>query len=369
MGPVFAGPCLHPCMKDCGTGLSSRTGYKVMRYFRMRHSRPSPGSPAPSSAIDRPDHQASHRARIRATRWLNPSCAMLRPSLRAKRSNPVLRHKAEDWIASSLALLAMTEERGPVSERGAEAAFGGDGAALVRHHRALDRAEQRDVPAGVVVEAGAGHSTSAAALTRRREGEVLPDQDRVDGAVADPLQRDHTAMQAGLQGVITAEQHRYLRHVEFAALLEILERAAADRQALLRTGFAEAIEQAGDIAHPRGRRQRVAVADGIADAIGELRADEPAVVIGARPLAAAGREVVEHQPVRFAGRAAALQGEVQELRSPFEAAVGAAEYVVGVHLLRVQVDRERAAAAADEGADQPVRPDLAVDANSHAPCG
>src|SRR5216684_454791 len=31
MGPVFAGPCLHPCMKDWGTGLSSRTGYKVMR--------------------------------------------------------------------------------------------------------------------------------------------------------------------------------------------------------------------------------------------------------------------------------------------------------------------------------------------------
>src|SRR3979490_3641582 len=100
--------------------------------------------------------------------------------------------------------------RGPMSERGAEAAFGGDGAALVGTDRALDRAEQCDVPAGVVVEAGAGHRTGAAALARRREGEVLPDQDRVDGAVADPLLGDHAAMQAGLQGVITAEQHRYL---------------------------------------------------------------------------------------------------------------------------------------------------------------
>src|SRR5712691_3381599 len=138
--------------------------------------------------------------------------------------------------------------RGPMSERGAEAAFGGDGAALVGHDRALDRAEQCDVPAGVVVEAGAGHSTGAAAFARRREGEVLPDQDRVDGAVADPLQRDHAAMQAGLQGVVAAEESRHPGHVEFAALLEILQRAAADPQALRRTGFAEAVEYAGDIA-------------------------------------------------------------------------------------------------------------------------
>jgi len=54
-----------PCMKDWGTGFSSRTGYKVMRCFRMRYLQPSPGSRSSSNTIDRPDHQASHRARRR----------------------------------------------------------------------------------------------------------------------------------------------------------------------------------------------------------------------------------------------------------------------------------------------------------------
>src|SRR3984885_7441307 len=53
MGPVFFGPCLHPCLKDQGSGLSRPTGYKVMRCFRFRHTRPSPKSrlvihPAPT---------------------------------------------------------------------------------------------------------------------------------------------------------------------------------------------------------------------------------------------------------------------------------------------------------------------------------
>jgi hypothetical protein len=48
-----------------GTGFSFRTGYKVMRCFRMRYLQPSPGSRSSSITIDRPDHQASHRARRR----------------------------------------------------------------------------------------------------------------------------------------------------------------------------------------------------------------------------------------------------------------------------------------------------------------
>jgi len=52
-------------MKDWGTGFSFRTGYKVMRCFRMRYLQPSPGSRSSSITIDRPDHQASHRARRR----------------------------------------------------------------------------------------------------------------------------------------------------------------------------------------------------------------------------------------------------------------------------------------------------------------
>ena len=68
-------------------------------------------------------------------------------------------------------------------------------------------------------------------------------------------------------------------------------------------------------------------------------------VPGVRPLHAAGHKVVQQQPVRFAGRAAALQGEIEELRSPFEAAIAAGKHVIGVDLLRAQIDRQPAGAA------------------------
>src|SRR6266571_3693568 len=44
-------------------------------------------------------HVFTASPRIRATRWLNPSCALLRPSLRAERSNPS-GHSKKEWIAS-----------------------------------------------------------------------------------------------------------------------------------------------------------------------------------------------------------------------------------------------------------------------------
>jgi hypothetical protein len=108
-----------------------------------------------------------------------------------------------------------------MSERGAEAALGANGAALVRHHRALDRAEYRDVLAGLVVEAGTRHRADGAAAARRCKRKVLPDQHGVDGAVTYPLLRDHAAMQVGLQAVVAAEEGRHSGDVEFAALLEI----------------------------------------------------------------------------------------------------------------------------------------------------
>src|SRR5882672_1675017 len=74
-----------------------------------------------------------------------------------------------------------------------------------------------------------------------------------------PLQRDHAAMHVGLQGVIAAEA-RHPGEVELAALLEILQRAAADRQPLRRTGLGVAVEQPRDIAHARRRGQQIAVA-------------------------------------------------------------------------------------------------------------
>ena len=55
----------------------------------------------------------------------------------------------------------------PHSKRDADAALGGGGAALVGHRHALDRAEQRDVQAGVIVEARAEHRADGAGLARR----------------------------------------------------------------------------------------------------------------------------------------------------------------------------------------------------------
>jgi hypothetical protein len=75
-----------------------------------------------------------------------------------------------------------------LSERGADAALGGDDAALVGHHRALDRAEHRDLLVGMVVEAGADHGADGAALARRHEGEVLAaaGEDEVGDAISYP---------------------------------------------------------------------------------------------------------------------------------------------------------------------------------------
>src|SRR5205823_3782294 len=106
-------------------------------------------------------------------------------------------------------------------------------------------------------------------------------------------------------------------------------------QALRRAGFAIAIEHAGDIAQPRGWRQHVVIGETVTETVGELGANVPAIVARDPSLAALRRKIVQHQPARLVGRAAALHGDIEELRSPFEAAVGPAEYVIGVHGLRI----------------------------------
>src|SRR5947209_4155155 len=224
-----------------------------------------------------------------------------------------------------------TERKRPRSERDAEAALGAGGAALVGHRHALERAEQRDVLAGVIVDARAEHRADGAAAARRREGEVLPEQHRPDRGVTDTLQRDDAAMHVRLERLLAAEACDP-GQIKFAALLEVLQGAAGHVQRLGRTGFVGAVELAGDIAQPRGRRQHVVVAEAVAETIGDLRADEPAVIARARGLSG---PVIEHQPARLIGGAAALQGEIDKLGAPFEAAVAAAEHVIGVHGLRV----------------------------------
>src|SRR5262245_18339173 len=145
------------------------------------------------------------------------------------------------------------------SEPDTHAALGGCGAALVGHHRALEGAEHRHALVDRDVEAGTGDRADRAVLARRREAEALPDQNAVDAGITNALQRDHAAMQVGPDRVVT--ETRGSRQLELAALLKILQRAAADREVLPRALLAVAVEDAGEIADARERRERVAVAD------------------------------------------------------------------------------------------------------------
>src|SRR5712664_1543575 len=110
----------------------------------------------------------NHRL-LRTARPASLNSRLQRPILARERSSfgrTAVRLAAEPTGESSRSLLcrcnrifttfaaAMGKGRGELSERGADAAFGGNGAALVGHHRALDRAEHRDGIVGMVVEAG-----------------------------------------------------------------------------------------------------------------------------------------------------------------------------------------------------------------------
>ena len=143
-----------------------------------------------------------------------------------------------------------------------------------------------------------------------------------------------------------------------------MQGTAAHHEVLRRARFVVAVEEARDVAHPRPRRQHIAVADPHAEAVSHLGADVPAVIVRDRAL---GSAIVQHQPVRLVAGAATLHREVEELRRPFEPAVGASEHVVGIDVLRVEIDREPPRTAADKGAEQPVRPHPAVDAKGAAP--
>src|SRR5436190_11372786 len=116
-------------------------------------------------------------------------------------------------------------------------------------------------------------------------------------------------MHVGLEAVVAAEERCHPGHVKFAALLEILQRAAGDAEALRRAGFAIAVEPAGNITQPRGWRQHVVIGETVTETVGELGAYVPAVVARDTSLAAAWRKIVQHQAARFVGGAAALHGD------------------------------------------------------------
>jgi hypothetical protein len=63
----------------------------------------------------------------------------------------------------------------------------------------------------------------------------------------------------GLEDVIAAEEARGPRQVKLGALLEVLQGAAADAEALRRAVLRVAVELAGDVAQPRRRPPRMLV--------------------------------------------------------------------------------------------------------------
>ena len=138
------------------------------------------------------------------------------------------------------------------SERDAQASSCSSGAALVGHHHALHGPEHGQVSAGDIIEAETCDRTDRAAAARRDERQGLADQHRVDGGVSHALERDRAAMDVCLQFAIV--EARDPGELNLAALLDILERTPADRQALRRTGLGIAVEPADDVTQPRRRR-------------------------------------------------------------------------------------------------------------------
>src|SRR5262249_55220288 len=161
----------------------------------------------------------------------------------ARRTIDSLRGKAVPAPLPTLRRQALLHGR---SEPDAQAGFGGGGSALVGHHGALEGAEHRCALADRDVEAATGHRPDRAGLARRRKCKALPDQHAIDVGVAEPLQRNHAAMQAGPHRGLGTEA-RGLRQLKLAALLDVLQVAAADREALRRTLLAVAVEDAGEI--------------------------------------------------------------------------------------------------------------------------
>ena len=111
----------------------------------------------------------------------------------------------------------------------------------------------------MIVEARAGYRADGGTLAWRGEADGLPDQHRVDIAFTNPLQADHAAVHIGLEDVIAAEEARGPRQVKLGALLEVLQGAAADAEALRRAVLRVAVELAGDVAQPRRRPPRMLV--------------------------------------------------------------------------------------------------------------
>src|SRR4029078_1294375 len=99
--------------------------------------------------------------------------------------------------------------------------------------------------------------THRAVLARRRKGKVLAEQYGVDRRVAEPLQGNDAAIDAGTEGPgCNAGDSGQL---DLAAFLDVMLCLPADGEVLHRTGLRISVERAGEITHARDWRHGVAV--------------------------------------------------------------------------------------------------------------
>src|SRR5205807_8404426 len=101
-------------------------------------------------------------------------------------------------------------------------------------------------------------------------------------------------------------------------------------------------------------------------AIGDIGADKPALIACGRDLQAVRYEVIGYLAGAAVGDAAAEQREVDIVVAPVPAAIAAAEHIVAVDALEIEVHAQLAAAAAGKHAEPEVRRELAVDADRAA---
>src|SRR5579872_4982955 len=105
-----------------------------------------------------------------------------------------------------------------------------------------------------MIEADAGDAADCVRFAGRNKRQALADQNGIDRGIARALPGDHAAMEEQAERLVGAEEVGHLRELDLAALLEILQGAAADRERLRGTRLVEAVEEAGNVTGPDDRR-------------------------------------------------------------------------------------------------------------------
>jgi hypothetical protein len=156
-------------------------------------------------------------------------------------------------------------------ERNLRAAGGGPAFALVAHRRAFAGDKELHIRHRPVLQAHAEDTADRSLLARRRKRQVLRQQHRIDGRIAEPIEPDDAGSHRRL------ERSRDGAQLDLGALLQIVDGAAADAQVLHRARFAKAVEPAADITQPQPRRGGYRIERNVV-AVNHFGADEPAAI-------------------------------------------------------------------------------------------